>query len=94
MIVNPLLCFILSKRIINHFIKPQFLYLGKGGVFFKPRYISVFGANVFIDDFPTLIGASDAKIQFTSWNIGDFNGEIFNTLLHLFQYMTLRSIIC
>ena len=61
---------------MNHFLKPQFLYLGKGGVFFKPRYIIVFGANVFIDDFPTLIGASDAKIQFTSWNIGDFNGEI------------------
>ena len=36
----------------------------------------MFGANVFIDDYPTLIGASDAKIQFTSWNIGDFNGEI------------------
>ena len=61
---------------MNHFLKPQFLYLGKGGVFFKPRYINVFGANVFIDDYPTLIGASDAKIQFTSWNIGDFNGEI------------------
>lgn len=61
---------------MNHFLKPQFLYLGKGGVFFKPRYISVFGANVFIDDYPTLIGASDAKIQFTSWNIGNFNGEI------------------
>ena len=61
---------------MNHFLKPQFLYLGKGGVFFKPRYINVFGANVFIDDYPTLIGASDAKIQFTSWNIGNFNGEI------------------
>ena len=48
-----------------------------GGAFFKPKYIKVFGNNVFIDDYPTLIGASDANIQFTSWNIGDHKGEIF-----------------
>jgi acetyltransferase-like isoleucine patch superfamily enzyme len=29
-----------------------------------------------VDDYPTLIGASDANIQFTSWNIGDNQGEI------------------
>ena len=61
---------------VRHFLKPQFLYLGKGGVYFKPRYINVFGGNIFIDDYPTLIGASDANIQFTSWNIGDWNGKI------------------
>tara|TARA_B100001113_G_C21086180_1_gene612201 strand:- start:858 stop:1520 length:663 start_codon:yes stop_codon:yes gene_type:complete len=61
---------------VRHFLKPQFKYLGKGGAYFKPRYIKVFGENVYIDDFPTLIGASDANIQFTSWNIGDHKGEI------------------
>jgi acetyltransferase-like isoleucine patch superfamily enzyme len=36
----------------------------------------VFGNNIYVDDFPTLIGASDANIQLTSWNIGEYKGEI------------------
>ena len=50
--------------------------MGKGGAYFKPRYIKVFGKNVSIDDYPTLIGAPDANIEFTSWNIGDYDGQI------------------
>ena len=50
--------------------------MGKGGAYFKPRFIKVFGKNVSIDDYPTLIGAPDANIEFTSWNIGDHEGEI------------------
>ena len=64
------------KAYVNHFLKPQFKLLGKGGAYFKPRYIKVFGKNVSIDDYPTLIGAPDAYIQFTSWNIGDNKGVI------------------
>ena len=52
------------------------MYLGKGGAYFKPKYINVFGNNVTVDDYPTLIGARDAHIQLTSWNIGSFKGEI------------------
>ena len=66
----------INKIYVRHFLKPQFKYLGKGGAYFKPRYIQVFGSNVYIDDYPTLIGASDANIQFTSWNIGEYEGEI------------------
>ena len=55
----------LNRIYVRHFLKPQFKYLGKGGAYFKPRYIQVFGSNVTIDDYPTLIGASDANIQFT-----------------------------
>ena len=66
----------INKTYVRHFLKPQFKYLGKGGAYFKPRYIQVFGSNVYIDDYPTLIGASDANIQFTSWNIGEHEGEI------------------
>ena len=36
----------------------------------------MFGNNIHVDDFPTLIGASDANIQLTSWNIGEYKGEI------------------
>tara|TARA_B100001250_G_scaffold248127_1_gene213328 strand:+ start:372 stop:1184 length:813 start_codon:yes stop_codon:yes gene_type:complete len=66
----------INKIYVRHFLKPQFKYLGKGGAYFKPRYIKVFGNSVYVDDFPTLIGASDANIQFTSWNIGNHKGEI------------------
>ena len=66
----------LNRIYVRHFLKPQFKYLGKGGAYFKPRYIQVFGSNVTVDDYPTLIGASDANIQFTSWNIDEHKGEI------------------
>ena len=36
----------------------------------------MFGKNVSIDDYPTLIGPPDAYIQFTSWNIGENKGII------------------
>ena len=61
---------------VRHFLKPQFKYLGKGGAYFKPRYIKVFGYNVSIGDYPTIIGARDAEVKLTSWNIGEHKGEI------------------
>ena len=61
---------------MKQFLEPQFKHLGKGGAYFKPKYIKVFGKNVSVDDFPTLIGARDANIQFTSWNIGENDGII------------------
>ena len=36
----------------------------------------MFGGNVFVDDYPTLIGAKDAHIQLTSWEIGEHKGKI------------------
>ena len=66
----------LNNLYVRHFLKPQFKYLGRGGAYFKPRYIKVFGNCVSIGDYPTLIGAPDAILQFTSWNIGENIGEI------------------
>ena len=65
-----------NKIYVRQFLEPQFDYLGKGGAYFKPRYIKVFGGNVSINDYPTLIGSKDAHIQFTSWDIGEHKGEI------------------
>jgi len=69
-----------TTRLINvyvdHFLRPQFSNLGKGGAYFKPRYIKIFGTEISIDDYPTLIGSPDAYIQFTAWNVGGWNGEI------------------
>ena len=66
----------LNRLYVRHFLKPQFKYLGKGGAYFKPRYIKVFGYNVSIGDYPTIIGARDAEVKLTSWNIGEHKGEI------------------
>ena len=37
-----------------------------GFAVFKPRFVKVFGANVSIGNFPTIIGEQDALIQLTS----------------------------
>ena len=70
----------ITKKIVglyvNQFLSPQFERLGKGGAYFKPQYIKVFGENISIDDHPTLIGAKDAYLQFTSWSVGGWKGEI------------------
>ena len=87
----------LTKIYVRHFLKPQFLYLGRGGAYFKPKYIKVFGNNVTIEDYPTLIGASDANIQFTSWNIGKWNGQIkigkFSLITPGVRIMAAESIV-
>ena len=61
---------------MKRFLKPQFMKLGKGGAFFKPQYINLFGKNISIDNYPTLIGAKDANIQFTTWNIDKWDGKL------------------
>ena len=61
---------------VEHYLRPQFKQLGKGGAFFKPKYLKLFGSHITVDDFPTIIGARDANVQLTSWNIGDWKGEL------------------
>jgi len=61
---------------VKHYLRPQFKQLGRGGAFFKPQYLKLFGSHISVDDFPTIIGARDANVQLTSWNIGDWNGEL------------------
>ena len=66
----------MNIRYVNRFIRPQFKNLGKGPVFFKPRYIKLFGSNISVGNFPTFISAPDDYIQITSWDTGDWNGEV------------------
>ena len=61
---------------VKLYLRPQFKQLGKGGAFFKPQYLKLFGSHISVDDFPTIIGARDANVQLTSWNIGDWKGEL------------------
>ena len=66
----------LTIRYVNRFIRPQFKSLGKGPVFFKPRYVKLFGSNISVGNFPTFISAPDDYIQITSWDTGDWNGKV------------------
>ena len=66
----------MTIRYVNRFIRPQFKSLGKGPVFFKPRYVKLFGSNISVGNFPTFISAPDDYIQITSWDTGDWNGKV------------------
>lgn len=61
---------------MKHFLAPQFKKLGRGAVFFKPRFIKLFGSNISVGNYSTFICAPDDYIQLTSWDSGDWNGEI------------------
>ena len=61
---------------VNHFIRPQFKNLGRGAVFFKPWFITLFGSNISVGDYATFISAPDGFIQLTSWDGGEWNGTI------------------
>ncbi|MBF0102197.1 MAG: acyltransferase, partial [Desulfobacterales bacterium] len=58
----------LQKFYLNHFLRPQFDYLGKGITCFKPWHVEVFGAPIKIDDYATLIATPDQKVRFSIWS--------------------------
>ena len=61
---------------VKKFLAPQFKKLGRGGTFFKPWNISLFGSNISVDDFPTMIAEPDGCIRLTAWDAGEHKGEL------------------
>ncbi len=51
----------------NHFIRPQFDYLGKGAYFIKPWHVEIFGPFIEMGDYCTVIATSDNKIRLSVW---------------------------
>jgi len=66
----------MNRHYVKRFVKPQFKHLGNGSVFFKPKFIKLFGSSISVGDFATFIAAPDDYIQMTSWDVGDWKGEI------------------
>ncbi len=66
----------MTIKYVNRFIRPQFKNLGRAPVFFKPKFIKLFGSNISVGDFPTFISAPDDYIQITSWDAGEWNGKV------------------
>ena len=40
------------------------------------RYFDVYGGNISIDDYPTMVASPDNYIHLTTWNLEDHEGEI------------------
>jgi len=66
----------MNRHYVKRFVKPQFKHLGNGSVFFKPKFMKLFGSSISVGDFATFIAAPDDYIQMTSWDAGDWKGEI------------------
>ncbi len=57
-----------QKFYVNHFLKPQFNYLGKSPNFMKPWNVELFGTPINIGDFATVIATPDKKIRLSVWS--------------------------
>lgn len=60
-----------EKWYANHFLRPQFKFLGKDPTFIQPWYVRVFGWSVELDDFATVIGQADAMVHLVNWSKED-----------------------
>ena len=40
------------------------------------RYFDVYGSNISIDDYPTMVASPDNYIHLTTWSLEDHEGEI------------------
>ncbi len=56
----------------ERYLRPQFQHMGKGPTVLKPWCISVFGYNIRLGDYPTIIAEPFAKVHLVSWAQKDF----------------------
>ena len=61
---------------VEHFLRPQFEYLGNHGTYMNPWYVHVAGPNVSLGHCATVIGAPDARVRITVWGRGHDQGRI------------------
>ena len=65
-----------QKWYVNHFLRPQFEYLGGIHTFMKPWYVEIFGGPVFLGECAHVIAASDKKVRLTVWPLPGNDGRI------------------
>ena len=61
---------------VEHFLRPQFRHLGKGGTFMKPWHINVFGWPIDLGDYANVITTPDHKVRLTIWAEKDKQASI------------------
>ena len=52
---------------VNHFLRPQLEYLGKGSTFMRPWYVEIFGAPIQIGDYVNVVASSDKNVRLAIW---------------------------
>lgn len=52
---------------VEHFLRPQFRYLGTGCTFMKPWHVQVFGWPVDLGDYANVITTPDHRVRLTVW---------------------------
>ena len=73
-----------SAFYIHHFLKPKFKKFGKNVMILNPQNLKIFGNNISIGDYATLITAPDKRIDLSTWETDKINGE-----LHLGKYILI-----
>ena len=56
----------------DKYLRPQFLSLGKSLMTVRPWHITVFGYNVKLGDYATILAEPDNKVNLVSWAQSDF----------------------
>ncbi len=65
-----------QKFYVNHFLRPQFEFLGRGAHFMKPWNVKIFGSPIVLGDYATVIGSSDNKVRLSVWPERKDEGKI------------------
>jgi len=52
---------------VNHFLRPQLDYLGKGFTFMRPWYVEIFGAPIELGDYVNVVASSDKNVRLAVW---------------------------
>ncbi len=61
---------------VNHFLRPQFEYLGKETTFVRPWHIEVTGWPIVLGDYANVVATPDKKIRLTVWSKSEGKGRI------------------
>ena len=61
---------------VDNFLAPQFEYFGKGHNIMGAKYFDVYGRNISIGNYPTMVASPDNYIHLTTWSLEDHEGQI------------------
>jgi len=53
---------------LQHFLRPQFDFLGRSPTFMKPWHVELFGAPIRLGDCANVIAAPDGKVRLSVWS--------------------------
>ncbi len=61
---------------VEHFLRPQFAYLGEGYTFMKPWNVEIFGGPIRLGEYANVIATPDRRVRLTVWSDREDRGGI------------------